>query len=145
MGIIHGEAGYLPDFLEYFSTGFSSAPVKIEILGKKDIETTTMANFYSQVSGRDRLVGENGRRASGARLILDAKRQTVPRRRRAFALLSAAFEHCNCPVVLCHSCKRGFEGYKPLSCSDKDEELVRQEVMRMHKSVLMRSWIVVAQ
>lgn len=51
MGIVHGEAGSLPDFLEYFSTGFSSAPVKMEILGKKDIETTTMANFYSQVSG----------------------------------------------------------------------------------------------
>ncbi|CAG12146.1 unnamed protein product, partial [Tetraodon nigroviridis] len=49
MGIVHGEAAYLPDFLEYFSTGFSSAPVKMEILGKKDIETTTMANFYSQV------------------------------------------------------------------------------------------------
>ena len=50
MGIIHGEASYLPDFLDYFSTKFPSAPVKMEILGKKDIETTTMANFYSQVS-----------------------------------------------------------------------------------------------
>lgn len=70
MGIVHGEAGYLPDFLEYFSTGFSSAPVKMEILGKKDIETTTMANFYSQVSGRDRSVGENGWRSERARLIL---------------------------------------------------------------------------
>nr|XP_046234705.1 lysine-specific demethylase RSBN1L-like isoform X2 [Scatophagus argus] len=49
MGIIHGEASYLPDFLDYFSTKFPSAPVKMEILGKKDIETTTMANFYSQV------------------------------------------------------------------------------------------------
>ncbi|KAM4615646.1 uncharacterized protein ACJ7VT_010735 [Polymixia lowei] len=49
MGIIHGAAGYLPDFLDYFSTKFPSAPVKMEILGKKDIETTTMANFYSQV------------------------------------------------------------------------------------------------
>uniref|UniRef100_UPI0037E872DF lysine-specific demethylase RSBN1L-like n=1 Tax=Semicossyphus pulcher TaxID=241346 RepID=UPI0037E872DF len=49
MGIVHGEAGYLPDFLDYFSTKFPSAPVKMEILGKKDIETTTMANFYSQV------------------------------------------------------------------------------------------------
>ncbi|XP_037099749.1 lysine-specific demethylase RSBN1L-like isoform X1 [Syngnathus acus] len=49
MGIVHGEASYLPDFLDYFSTKFSSAPVKMEILGKKDIETTTMANFYSQV------------------------------------------------------------------------------------------------
>ncbi|XP_022605340.1 round spermatid basic protein 1-like protein, partial [Seriola dumerili] len=49
MGIIHGEASYLPDFLDYFSTKFPSAPVKMEILGKKDIETTTMANFYTQV------------------------------------------------------------------------------------------------
>lgn len=50
MGIVHGEASYLPDFLDYFSTNFPTAPVKVEILGKKDIETTTMANFYSQVS-----------------------------------------------------------------------------------------------
>ncbi|KAM4711991.1 uncharacterized protein FYW61_021038 [Anableps anableps] len=49
MGIVHGEAKNLPDFLDYFSTKFPSAPVKMEILGKKDIETTTMANFYSQV------------------------------------------------------------------------------------------------
>ncbi|XP_068587453.1 lysine-specific demethylase RSBN1L-like [Cebidichthys violaceus] len=49
MGIVHGEAGYLPDFLDYFSTKFPSAPVKMEVLAKKDIETTTMANFYSQV------------------------------------------------------------------------------------------------
>uniref|UniRef100_A0A3Q0SSH7 Round spermatid basic protein 1 like n=1 Tax=Amphilophus citrinellus TaxID=61819 RepID=A0A3Q0SSH7_AMPCI len=49
MGIVHGAANYLPDFLDYFSTKFPSAPVKMEILGKKDIETTTMANFYSQV------------------------------------------------------------------------------------------------
>ncbi|KAM7378211.1 hypothetical protein PAMA_013216 [Pampus argenteus] len=49
MGIVHGEANYLPDFLDYFSTKFPSAPVKMEILGKKDIETTTMANYYSQV------------------------------------------------------------------------------------------------
>ncbi|KAK2883086.1 hypothetical protein Q8A73_022019 [Channa argus] len=39
LAIIHGEASYLPDFLEYFSSKFPS----------KDIETTTMANFYSQV------------------------------------------------------------------------------------------------
>ncbi|XP_056132641.1 lysine-specific demethylase RSBN1L-like [Lampris incognitus] len=49
MGIVHGAATYLPDFLDYFSTKFPSAPVKMEILGKKDIETTTMTNFYSQV------------------------------------------------------------------------------------------------
>jgi len=50
MGIVHGEASYLPDFLDYFSSKFPTAPVKMEILGKKDIETTTMVNFYSQVS-----------------------------------------------------------------------------------------------
>ncbi|XP_066525470.1 lysine-specific demethylase RSBN1L-like [Hoplias malabaricus] len=49
MGIIHGAASYLPDFLEYFSFKFPNSPVKMEILGKKDIETTTMANFHAQV------------------------------------------------------------------------------------------------
>uniref|UniRef100_A0A8B9R8N3 Round spermatid basic protein 1 like n=1 Tax=Astyanax mexicanus TaxID=7994 RepID=A0A8B9R8N3_ASTMX len=49
MGIIHGAASYLPDFLDYFSLKFPSSPVKMEILGKKDIETTTMANFNAQV------------------------------------------------------------------------------------------------
>ncbi|XP_068163609.1 lysine-specific demethylase RSBN1L-like [Antennarius striatus] len=62
MGIIHGEAGYLPDFLDYFSTKFPAAPVKMEILGKKDIETTTMANFYSQV----RRTYSNGTYRAGA-------------------------------------------------------------------------------
>lgn len=50
MGIIHGAASYLPDFLDYFSYNFPNAPVKMEVLGKKDIETTTMVNFHSQVS-----------------------------------------------------------------------------------------------
>ncbi|KAI3371432.1 hypothetical protein L3Q82_024020 [Scortum barcoo] len=49
MGIIHGAASYLPDFLDYFSYKFPNAPVKMEVLGKKDIETTTMINFHSQV------------------------------------------------------------------------------------------------
>ncbi|RXN14255.1 round spermatid basic 1 [Labeo rohita] len=49
MGVIHGAASYLPDFLEYFSSKFPNSPVKMEILGKKDIETTTMANFHAQV------------------------------------------------------------------------------------------------
>ncbi|XP_061899115.1 lysine-specific demethylase RSBN1L-like isoform X1 [Entelurus aequoreus] len=49
MGIIHGAASYLPDFLDYFSYNFPNAPVKVEVLGKKDIETTTMANFHTQV------------------------------------------------------------------------------------------------
>ncbi|XP_077453130.1 uncharacterized protein LOC144071688 [Stigmatopora argus] len=49
MGIIHGAAAYLPDFLDYFSYKFPNAPVKMEVLGKKDIETTTMVNFHTQV------------------------------------------------------------------------------------------------
>ncbi|KAK7896189.1 hypothetical protein WMY93_021514 [Mugilogobius chulae] len=49
MGIIHGAAAYLPDFLEYFSYNFPNSPVKMEVLGKKDIETTTMVNFHTQV------------------------------------------------------------------------------------------------
>lgn len=53
MGIVHGAASYLPDFLDYFSSKFPNSPVKMEILGKKDIETTTMAYFHSQV-------GQNG-------------------------------------------------------------------------------------
>ncbi|XP_023666202.1 lysine-specific demethylase RSBN1L-like [Paramormyrops kingsleyae] len=49
MSIVHGAASYLPDFLEYFSLKFPNSPVKMEILGKKDIETTTMSNFHAQV------------------------------------------------------------------------------------------------
>uniref|UniRef100_A0A8C5P1F3 Round spermatid basic protein 1-like n=1 Tax=Jaculus jaculus TaxID=51337 RepID=A0A8C5P1F3_JACJA len=49
MGIVHGAATYLPDFLDYFSFNFPNSPVKMEILGKKDIETTTMSSFHAQV------------------------------------------------------------------------------------------------
>lgn len=94
MGIVHGEAGYLPDFLEYFSTGFSSAPVKMEILGKKDIETTTMANFYSQVSGCARSGGEK-RRANERSLI---NRVWICGRRRQDDELSCLIE----TVQLCY-------------------------------------------
>ncbi|CAJ1084537.1 lysine-specific demethylase 9 [Xyrichtys novacula] len=48
--VVHGAAAYLPDFLDYFAFNFPNTPVKMEILGKKDIETTTIANFHSQVS-----------------------------------------------------------------------------------------------
>lgn len=51
MGIVHGAATYLPDFLDYFSFNFPNSPVKMKILGKKDIETTTMSNFHAQVRG----------------------------------------------------------------------------------------------
>uniref|UniRef100_A0A8C5RB32 Round spermatid basic protein 1 n=1 Tax=Laticauda laticaudata TaxID=8630 RepID=A0A8C5RB32_LATLA len=50
LAIVHGSAAYLPDFLDYFAFNFPSTPVKMEILGKKDIETTTISNFHTQVS-----------------------------------------------------------------------------------------------
>ncbi|KAK2851864.1 hypothetical protein Q5P01_008140 [Channa striata] len=48
--VVHSAAAYLPDFLDYFAFNFPNTPVKMELLGKKDIETTTIANFHSQVS-----------------------------------------------------------------------------------------------
>ncbi|XP_068453756.1 lysine-specific demethylase 9 [Clinocottus analis] len=50
LAVVHSAAAFLPDFLDYFAFNFPSTPVKMEILGKKDIETTTIANFHSQVS-----------------------------------------------------------------------------------------------
>ncbi|XP_070696075.1 lysine-specific demethylase 9 [Pempheris klunzingeri] len=50
LAVVHRAAAYLPDFLDYFAFNFPNTPVKMEILGKKDIETTTIANFHSQVS-----------------------------------------------------------------------------------------------
>ncbi|XP_078111867.1 lysine-specific demethylase 9 [Sander vitreus] len=50
LAVVHRAAAFLPDFLDYFAFNFPNTPVKMEILGKKDIETTTIANFHSQVS-----------------------------------------------------------------------------------------------
>uniref|UniRef100_A0A8C2WP15 Round spermatid basic protein 1 n=1 Tax=Cyclopterus lumpus TaxID=8103 RepID=A0A8C2WP15_CYCLU len=50
LAVVHSAAAFLPDFLDYFAFNFPNTPVKMEILGKKDIETTTIANFHSQVS-----------------------------------------------------------------------------------------------
>uniref|UniRef100_A0A8D0H8N5 Round spermatid basic protein 1 n=1 Tax=Sphenodon punctatus TaxID=8508 RepID=A0A8D0H8N5_SPHPU len=50
LAIVHGAAAYLPDFLDYFAFNFPNTPVKMEILGKKDIETTTISNFNTQVN-----------------------------------------------------------------------------------------------
>lgn len=49
LSVVHGAAAYLPDFLDYFAFNFPNTPVKMEILGKKDIETTTISKFHSQV------------------------------------------------------------------------------------------------
>ncbi|XP_037539830.1 lysine-specific demethylase 9 [Nematolebias whitei] len=48
--VVHRAASYLPDFLDYFAFNFPNTPVKMEILGKKDIETTTIGNFHDQVN-----------------------------------------------------------------------------------------------
>ncbi|XP_029281971.1 lysine-specific demethylase 9 [Cottoperca gobio] len=50
LAVVHSAAAFLPDFLDYFAFNFPNTPVKMEILGKKDIETTTIATFHSQVS-----------------------------------------------------------------------------------------------
>ncbi|XP_031421918.1 lysine-specific demethylase 9 isoform X2 [Clupea harengus] len=50
LAVVHGAAAYLPDFLDYFAFNFPNTPVKMEMLGKKDIETTTIAHFHSQVN-----------------------------------------------------------------------------------------------
>ncbi|XP_059189288.1 lysine-specific demethylase 9 [Centropristis striata] len=50
LAVVHSAAAFLPDFLDYFAFNFPNTHVKMEILGKKDIETTTIANFHSQVS-----------------------------------------------------------------------------------------------
>lgn len=50
LAVVHSAAAYIPDFLDYFAFNFPNTPVKMEILGKKDIETTTIANFHSQVN-----------------------------------------------------------------------------------------------
>ncbi|XP_061698199.1 lysine-specific demethylase 9 [Syngnathoides biaculeatus] len=50
LAVVHSAAAYLPDFLDYFACNFPNTPVKMEILGKKDIETTTIENFYFQVN-----------------------------------------------------------------------------------------------
>ncbi|XP_077151050.1 lysine-specific demethylase 9 [Ranitomeya variabilis] len=50
LAVVHGAAAFLPDFLDYFAFNFPNTPVKMEIIGKKDIETTTIANFHAQVS-----------------------------------------------------------------------------------------------
>lgn len=47
--VVHSAASFIPDFLDYFAFNFPNTPVKMEIMGKKDIETTTIANFHSQV------------------------------------------------------------------------------------------------
>ena len=45
MGIVHGAAKYMPDLLEYFAEEHCNMTVKTGIMGKSDIETTTMSSY----------------------------------------------------------------------------------------------------
>lgn len=49
MGIVHGSASFLPDLLEFFADSYGEMIVKRGVLGKSDIDTTSMADFRSSV------------------------------------------------------------------------------------------------
>ncbi|KAK6177401.1 hypothetical protein SNE40_015509 [Patella caerulea] len=49
MGIVHNAASYLPDFIDYFADLYPHLTVKTDVLGKSDIETTTMQKFRETV------------------------------------------------------------------------------------------------
>ncbi|KAL5013528.1 hypothetical protein ScPMuIL_007798 [Solemya velum] len=50
MGIVHGAAAYMPDFIEYFSELHPNMIVKSGILGKSDVETLTMSKYHENVN-----------------------------------------------------------------------------------------------
>ena len=49
MGIVHRSALYLPDLLEYFADNYGDMIIKRGVLGRSDIETTSMAEFRRAV------------------------------------------------------------------------------------------------
>ena len=49
MGIVHGAAKYLPDLVEYLTQNYPEMVVKQGVLGKSDIETTTMLKYTESV------------------------------------------------------------------------------------------------
>lgn len=51
MGIVHDAVGYIPDLLEHLGDNYSTLTVKAGVLGRNsDIETSTMAQYYEQVT-----------------------------------------------------------------------------------------------
>lgn len=51
MGIVHDAARYIPDLLEHMAYNYSSLTVKAGVLGRNsDIETSTLAQYYEQVT-----------------------------------------------------------------------------------------------
>lgn len=50
MGIVHGAAGFLPEFTDYFGKYYPNVTVKTEQLGKKsDLETVKMSDFVQRL------------------------------------------------------------------------------------------------
>ena len=49
MGIVHGAASYMPDYLEYLSEEHPQLRVKTEVLGQRDILTMNVKEFRDQV------------------------------------------------------------------------------------------------
>lgn len=49
MGVIHGGARRLPDFIDYFAEQYPEMIVRRQIMGKSDVETTNMASFRDMV------------------------------------------------------------------------------------------------
>lgn len=49
MGVVHGGAASLPDFIDYFADLYPEMIVKRQIMGKSDVETTNMALFREMV------------------------------------------------------------------------------------------------
>lgn len=45
MAIVHNAAKYMPDLLEYFAEQHDSMVVKANVMGKSDVETTTMQAY----------------------------------------------------------------------------------------------------
>lgn len=45
MGIVHGAAKWMPDLLEYFAEEHGNMTVKTGVMGKSDLETTTMSSY----------------------------------------------------------------------------------------------------
>lgn len=72
LAVVHGAAAFLPDFLDYFAFNFPNTPVKMEILGKKDIETTTIANFHSQVCKEKQVDFKNHNQIHRSCLLMSA-------------------------------------------------------------------------
>uniref|UniRef100_T1IZ42 Round spermatid basic protein 1-like protein n=1 Tax=Strigamia maritima TaxID=126957 RepID=T1IZ42_STRMM len=49
MGIIHGAAQFLPDLLEHFASYYPTLTIQTGVLGRSDIDTTTLEKFQERV------------------------------------------------------------------------------------------------